>query len=69
MATLGVRSRSPERSLGRRMRLNDAMGPKVRAQDRTLLRVDKLGVTGSSPVLPTSFRPTPPEATSAKLST
>jgi hypothetical protein len=52
MARIGVRSGSLNRSLDHQIRLNDGGWPNLRERMRTLLRVDKLGVTGSSPVPP-----------------
>jgi hypothetical protein len=55
MATFVVRLGSLSRSLARRFSLNGAPRANKRAQMRTLLRLDKLGVTGSSPVPPMFF--------------
>jgi len=52
MATLGVRSRSLTRSLVGEFRATVPLRPNRDALIRTLLRIDKLGVTGSSPVPP-----------------
>jgi hypothetical protein len=57
MATLGVRSRSLKRSLALRIPLNHAPSANRSEPTRTPVRVDKLGVTGSSPVPPTSEAP------------
>src|SRR5204863_114141 len=56
MATLGVRSRSLKRSLAHTIWLYDTVWANVRAPLRTLLHLDKLGVTGSSPVRPPPAR-------------
>jgi hypothetical protein len=57
MARIGVRSGSLVRSLDLEIWLNDAVWPNRRERVRTLLRFDKLGVTGSSPVPPTYESP------------
>jgi len=55
MATLDVRSRAAKCSLAASFPLNQALCPNISEPTRTLLRVDKLGVTGSSPVPPTEL--------------
>jgi hypothetical protein len=52
MATLEVRSGSLKRSLGAAFPHNHAPQANLREQARTLRCLDKLGVTGSSPVPP-----------------
>jgi len=52
MATLIVRSRSLSPSLATCSWLNKALLANVGEPPRTLLRLDKLAVTGSSPVAP-----------------
>src|SRR5215208_6604540 len=52
MATLDVRSGSLNRSLARGIALNHAPSANASEPARTLPRIDKLGVTGSSPVPP-----------------
>jgi hypothetical protein len=57
MARIVVRSGSGNRSLDARIPLNRPLEANGRGLPRTLRRVDKLGVTGSSPVPPTRKRP------------
>jgi hypothetical protein len=52
MARISVRLRSLDRSLVLQIWRNDAVWPNSSERVRTPLRVDKLGVTGSSPVPP-----------------
>jgi hypothetical protein len=53
MATFGVRSRSLKRSLAPVIPLNHALSANHSEPSEQPLRVDKLGVIGSSPVPPT----------------